>query len=64
MDIIRQGGNFGHFTKARQKALDRPAAIRKADTALRFIRRLPFSLRYAPREIGPHIRDLIRGNLS
>ena len=64
MKLIREGGNFGHYAQSRTKARALPAPIRKLDTALRFIRRLPFSLRYAPREVFPHIWELIRGNLD
>lgn len=63
MDIVREGGNFGHYAENRRKALAGPPFLRKVDTALRFLRRLPFSLRYAPREILPHIWELIRGNI-
>lgn len=63
MDIVREGGNFGHYAGNRLKAMAGPTFLRKADTAFRFLRRLPFSLRYAPREILPHIWGLIRGNI-
>ena len=64
MKLVREGGNFGHYAQSRAKALACPAPIRKLDTAFRFVRRLPFSLRYAPREVFPHIWELIRGNLD
>lgn len=53
--IVLEGGNFGHFAAGR-----RPG---KLNTLGRFLRRLPFSLRYAPRETFLRIVELIRGNL-
>ena len=64
MDLVREGGNFGHHARGRQEALNRSPMRRKADTALRFLQHLPFSLRYAPREILPHIWELVRGNVQ
>lgn len=62
--IVRAGGNFGQATEKRQKALHgRSAFARKASTAFSFLKRLPFSLRTAPRETRATIRELIRGNL-
>ena len=43
--------------------LNAPAFIRKADTAFRILARIPFSLRFAPREIIPSIKGLTSGNL-
>ena len=64
LKLVQEGGNFGHHGSGRQQALERSSLRRKADTAFRFLRHLPFSLQYAPREIFPHIRELIRGNLD
>ena len=61
--IIFSGGNFGHYASSRQKALKASRWRRKMDTAWRFIRRLPFSLRMSPRETFSTIADLIKGNL-
>lgn len=61
--IVRRGGNFGQATPRRQSALHKSAAVRKADTAAAFLRHLPFSLHYAPREACATIRELTRGNL-
>ena len=62
--IVREGGNFGQATEKRQKALHSGSAFaRKASTAFTFLKRLPFSLRIAPRETRATIRELIRGNL-
>ena len=62
--IVREGGNFGQATEKRQKALHSGSAFaRKASTAFTFLKRLPFSLRVAPREARATIRELIRGNL-
>ena len=49
MKMIQEGGNFGHYSASRSRALSRRPIIRKADTAFRWMVRLPFSLRYAPR---------------
>lgn len=68
--IILEGGNFGHHAEARAEALrasasGNPAATRrrKRNTLFRFFRRLPFSLRYAPRETFATVWTLVRGNL-
>ena len=62
--IVQEGGNFGQATEKRQKALHSGSAFaRKASTALTFLKRLPFSLRIAPREARATIRELVRGNL-
>ena len=61
--IVRQGADFGRHNAARASALKRPAPLRKADTALRMFLRLPFSLRYAPKEAIPAFWDMIKGNL-
>ena len=64
LKMLRDGGNFGHYAASRSKALEQSALRRKADTAWRFFRRLPFSLRYAPGEAFSTIFTLIRGNLT
>lgn len=64
MDIICAGGNFGHHEASRSRALARPALRRKADTALRFLRRMPFSIRYAPRLAFSTFWTLLKGNLQ
>lgn len=63
LQIIAEGGNFGHHTVSRGKSLDRSAGLRKLDTARLILSRIPFSLRYAPRETFFFIRDLILGNI-
>lgn len=62
--IILEGGNFGHFAEARTSALLADERKRKRNTFSRFLHRLPFSLRYAPRETVATIWGLIRGNLN
>ena len=69
--IILEGGNFGHFATARTAAIkagtsgSRAATRkRKRNTLSRFLHRLPFSLRYAPRETFATMWNLVRGNLS
>lgn len=62
--IVREGGNFGQATAKREKALHNGSTFtRKASTAFTFLKRLPFSLRTAPREARATIRELIKGNL-
>ena len=68
--IILEGGNFGHFAAARTAALQAGASgeraatrRRKRNTLSRFIKRLPFSLRFAPRETFATMWTLVRGNL-
>ncbi|MBR6868989.1 MAG: nucleotidyltransferase family protein [Bacteroidales bacterium] len=62
--IILEGGNFGHHAKARTDALQASDRRRKRNTLTRFLHRLPFSLRYAPRETIATIFSLLRGNLK
>ncbi|MBO4656236.1 MAG: nucleotidyltransferase family protein [Bacteroidales bacterium] len=64
LSIIAHGGNFGHHSTSRSRLLKAPSFIRKADTAFRFLLRIPFSLRFAPREILPTIKELTTGNLQ
>ena len=63
LDIILEGGNFGHYAATRRDKIAAGAAHRKRDTLRRFLHRLPFSLRFAPRETFATIWTLIRGNL-
>lgn len=62
--IVRSGGHFGRTAPGRGRALKRRPALRKIDTALAFLRRLPFSLRYAPRETFATIGMLVKGNIG
>ena len=62
--IIMEGGNFGHYEASRKEALHEGRFRRKADTACRYLRRLPFSLRYAPGETLRYMRDLALGNVK
>ena len=62
--IVARGGNFGHFREDRLETLsDKSLLKRKVHTATRFFKRLPFSFRYAPREIFPLLGQLFCGNL-
>ena len=63
LHIILEGGNFGHHAEARAGALKADDSKRKRNTLSRFLYRLPFSLRYAPRETIATMLTLIRGNL-
>ncbi len=65
MRIIRKGGNFGLSSTLRKKGLRaRHPFVRKSLTFLAFLIRLPFSLRYAPKETSSTIAELVKGNLS
>lgn len=61
--MLEEGGNFGHHAASRSKALEQSPLRRKADTAWRFLKRLPFSLHYAPGEALPIFITLIKGNI-
>ena len=62
--IILQGGHFGHYARSRRTALGKGGLRRKFDTFFRFLRRLPFSLRYAPRATFSTLHTLLKGNLT
>ena len=64
LDIVLGGGNFGHHEASREKALQASPLQRKLDTARRFLGRLPFSIRYGPRQLAQYLKELIKGNLS
>ncbi|NLN98883.1 MAG: nucleotidyltransferase family protein [Bacteroidales bacterium] len=53
--IVFSGGNFGQYRKGLKQG--------KLQTLLAFVRRLPFSLRYAPRETFWTMAELAKGNL-
>lgn len=64
LSIVARGGNFGHFQAKRIETIsDKSPLKRKIYTATRFFERLPFSFRYAPREIIPLLAQLFCGNL-
>lgn len=62
--IVFGGGDFGRFAHSRGRALSDSARRRKLDTASRFAQRIPFALRYAPREFVFYLAELVRGNLA
>ena len=62
--IVLSGGAFGLFNPSREKAVRSGKAARKLQLAGTFLKRLPFSLRIAPRETFATIGELIKGNLS
>lgn len=64
LDIVLGGGNFGHHEASREKVLQAGPLQRKLDTARRFLGRLPFSIRYGPRQLAHYLKELIKGNLS
>ena len=61
--IVFSGGSFGHYGPSRETVLNRGGTSRKLDTLRRLIRRIPFSLSYAPRELIPYLTSLIKGNI-
>ena len=63
LHIVQEGGHFGHYADTRQAALMKGGFRRKLHTLGRFLRRLPFSLRYAPRTTFSTLWTLLRGNL-
>jgi hypothetical protein len=62
--IVLRGGAFGFADASRRAALGRSAFSRKLHAAGAFLKRLPFSLRYAPRETLATVGELVRGNLA
>ena len=61
--IVLRGGAFGYADPARRQAVSHGTVARKAHAAGAFLRRLPFSLRIAPRETIATLAELILGNL-
>lgn len=61
--IVLRGGAFGFADPARRQAAGRGPVARKMHAAGAFLRRLPFSLRYAPRETLATVAELVKGNL-
>ena len=64
LKIVEEGGNFGHHASGRRKAMEKSVAGRKLDTVKRLVRKLPFSLRYAPKETLRTIVSLTVGNFK
>lgn len=62
--IVFSGGSFGHYDPSRKGALKKGGHLRKFDTLVRILRRLPFSLRYSESEFIPFLNSLIKGNLA
>ena len=60
--VVRLGGDFGHYTARRQKALQKKPFRRKLDTARLFLARLPLGLCYGAREYLAYLWVLTRGN--
>ncbi len=61
--IVLRGGAFGFADPTRRQAAGRGPLARKLHAAGAFLRRLPFSLRIAPRETFATVAELVRGNL-
>ena len=64
MRTIGQGGHLGQYGTGRGAALLSRRFFRKADTFFRMLRRLPFAMRYAPKEALSYMSELVRGNLN
>lgn len=64
LNIVEEGGNFGHHAAGRSKAYGKSKTGRKLDTVKRFLKRLPFSLEYAPFETLRTIASLTVGNFK
>ena len=64
LEIVLEGGNFGHFAADRREALASDAGARKADTLRRILRKAPFGLRYAPGKYLWYLTTLSKGNLK
>ena len=63
--IVAGGGNFGHYRDKRLKSVQQRSVLRrKLDTLRRILSKLPFSLRFAPREVFPFLAELFRENLN
>ena len=62
--IVLRGGAFGFADPARVQAARRGPAARKLHAAGAFLRRMPFSLRIAPRETLATLAELVRGNFA
>ena len=61
LKIVAEGGNFGHFSSGRVRRLYGSSLVRKMDTALRMLRRMPFAFRYAPAGSWRRVFELVRG---
>ena len=61
--IVLRGGAFGFADPTRRQAAGRGPVARKLHAAGAFLRRLPFSLHYAPRETLATVAELVKGNL-
>ncbi|MBO4571242.1 MAG: nucleotidyltransferase family protein [Bacteroidales bacterium] len=62
LSIVLEGGDFGHYNSRR--SLSGGGSVRKKNTVLFFLRRIPFALSVAPREWLHTVGRLIRGNLG
>jgi hypothetical protein len=62
MKRIMEGGNFGHHDAVREKTLQSGSVARKFHTLILYLKRMPFSLKYAPREFFHEFGELALGN--
>ena len=63
MESILKGGNFGHYDAERESAIHGGAFRRKLHTLWLYLKKMPFSLKYAPSEFWSEFRELALGNL-
>lgn len=61
--VVLRSGDFGRASSSRRQAEKAGNGVRKLDTVLRFLRGIPFSLRFAPREFFRYAGSLAGGNL-
>ena len=61
--IVLRSGDFGRASSSRRQAEKAGKRTRKLDTLWRFLRGIPFSLRFAPREWFRYAGSLVKGNL-
>lgn len=61
--IVLRSGDFGRALSSRRQAEKAGGGARKLDTLGRFLRGIPFSMRFAPREWFRYTGSLVKGNL-
>ncbi len=61
--IVFSAGDFGYHSDSRRRAVASGENRRKLDTLMHFVRRIPFSLKYAPGEFRSYFAELVKGNI-
>ena len=64
LEIVLEGGDFGHHAVEREAALGRGPLRRKINTAWMYLKKVPFSMEYAPDELMEELGELAFGNLK